>query len=505
MRRCLLVDGRDMHAALREALLDHRVDVHEGLDGDALDALAEELAQSLVLTGQRRGGELRERADAEVAARADVLPQGTDRRVRQRRLLAEQVEQRLLDRVLELLVDAAVGDPVRDQVGVQIEELLEPVVPDELGERVPGSGVVLEQVADRTAVRVAAGQCGEILPGDLAVRLRRQSCQHAGVREAVVRVDARRPAGSEHGLDRDAAHVGRLHGPADHRADLAVVDAQGRGHREGREHACLAETSERALLEPADVRAAVVRRRLGALAVVLQVHLHPLAVLLERRDERVVLCDAQAVRVQQDAHHGARNEVLQQLLEPRVQGRLAAGEHEHVDAVVLPRQPRVDRGENLGKRGDRARRRAGLREARGTAQVAVVGEVLQQDAGVLRLHLGKSVLVGRGHRLEVAREVGLVHLGRRGPLLEVGEDLGRLVVHRALQPVLRASALQPDPIVPHGQPAAQAADIGERPIRILLVARRAERVDVAMHAVVAQGLAGSGGLRAGGGSRRTGA
>ena len=126
----------DVHAALRQALLDHRVHVHERLDGDAQDALAEHLAQPLVLPGQRRGRERRERCRCprsqfwQMSRQIDAIDG-----MRQRRLLPEQAEQRLLDRRPQRLVDRAVGDAVREQVGLEVEELLEPVVADERDER----------------------------------------------------------------------------------------------------------------------------------------------------------------------------------------------------------------------------------------------------------------------------------------------------------------------------------------------------------------------------------
>src|SRR5690606_39603610 len=72
------------------------------------------------------------------------------------------------------------------------------------------------------------------------------------------------------------------------------------------------------------------------------------------------------------------------------------------------------------------------------------------------------------------------------PLLEVPQDLGVLVVHRGDQPVLGASALQPDRAVTVGEPAGQATHLAERLVRLLLMALRAERVHVTMNAVIAQ-------------------
>ena len=119
-------------------------------------------------------------------------------------------------------------------------------------------------------------------------------------------------------------------------------------------------------------------------------------------------------------------------------------------------------------------------------------DVLEQDAGVLGLHLGQPLRIGRRHRQEVAAHVGLVRLGGGRPLLEVAEDLGRLVVEGTHQPVLGAAALEPHPVVAHDEPARRGA---ARP-RAGGPARsswqvRAEGDDVAVHAVAPQRHPGS--------------
>ena len=231
----LLVDRRDVHAALGQALLDHRVHVHERLDRHAQDPLPQQPPQAVVLAREPGGGQRRQRADAEVAAGADVAPDGGHRRVRQRGLLRQQVEQRALHRGPQLLGDRVVGDPVGEHVGLEVEPLLEPVVADQRHQRPPGAGVVAQQVAHRAAVRVRAGQRGQVAPGHLAGGLLLEPGQHAGVGEPVHRVQPGAAARAEHRLDGDAADVRRVQGALDHEADLVVVDPERGGHRQRRE------------------------------------------------------------------------------------------------------------------------------------------------------------------------------------------------------------------------------------------------------------------------------
>ncbi len=182
-------------------------------------------------------------------------------------------------------------------------------------------------------------------------------------------------------------------------------------------------------------------------------------------------------------------------LELGVQRRLAPAQHEDVDPAVLPREACVDRRQHLGERHHAGERRRGGGEARGALEVAVVEEVLEQDARVLGLHLGQALGVRGRDRGEVAAAVRRVHLRRRRPLLEVGQDLGRLVVQRADQAVPGAPALQPDPPVALHEPPGEALHLGEGPVGPLLVAQRAEGVDVAVDAVAAQRHPGSGACR----------
>ena len=74
---------------------------------------------------------------------------------------------------------------------------------------------------------------------------------------------------------------------------------------------------------------------------------------------------------------------------------------------------------------------------------------------MLGLHLRQSAQVGGGYRVEVPVEVRDVLLGRRGPLLQVGQDFGVLVVKRADQAMRAASALEPHLTVALGEPPGE--------------------------------------------------
>jgi hypothetical protein len=242
-----------------------------------------------------------------------------------------------------------------------------------------------------------------------------------------------------------------------------------------------------ALLESTQVGAAMVHGAGRVEPVELQVDLDPLAVPAQQREQRVVAGQLDPVGVEQDPHDGASHERVEQLGQLRVQGRLAAGEHEHVEPAALPPEPGVDIRQHLCERHDPGRGRAGVGEARGAAQVALGDDVLDEDAGVLGVQLGQAVRVGLRHRQPVAPVVGGVLLGRRGPSLEMAQDLDRLVVEGADQAVLRAAALQPHPAGPvDREPPRQPPDLLQRTHRVGLVTGRAERADVAMDPHVSQ-------------------
>src|SRR5437762_14290610 len=63
----------DMVAALHEPLFDHRVDVHERLDIQALDALGYQLAKAAPVAEHRLTSEPNERAQPEIARLAHIV------------------------------------------------------------------------------------------------------------------------------------------------------------------------------------------------------------------------------------------------------------------------------------------------------------------------------------------------------------------------------------------------------------------------------------------------
>ena len=220
--------------------------------------------------------------------------------------------------------------------------------------------------------------------------------------------------------------------------------------------------------------------------VELEVDLDSLSVTHQGSEQRVVLGEANPVGIDQDPDDRSGNQLIEESQEVGVQRGLATGEHDDVQAPSLLGEAIIDGGEHLreGRRRCPCRRRLG--ETRGAAQVARVGDVREQDAGVLGLHVRHTVEVCRGDRREVAHDVGDVFLGRRGPLLEVGEDLGRLVIERPDESVLGATAFEPDLAVARGQPPRQATHVGQGLVGSLGVAVGAERVDVTVSSEVSQ-------------------
>ncbi|MBB4934647.1 hypothetical protein F4561_005467 [Lipingzhangella halophila] len=272
----------------------------------------------------------------------------------------------------------------------------------------------------------------------------------------------------------------------DHVAQLAVVDALGGGHDEGREDLLLREPGDGPFLEPPQVATAVVAGGLGAHAVELQVDLDAFPVPGEFRQQCVVARHQHPVGVDQDARDRSRHQLGEEVVEARVQGRLATAEHEDVDPAVLPLQALVHAGQDVGHGHHSGQVGRGVGEARRAAQVAHIGDVLQQDAGVLGLHLGEPLEVRARDRGEVAGRVRYVLLGGRGPLLQVLQDLRALVVERAHQAVRGAAPFQPHPAAAFGQPAGQPGDLGQGAVRLGVVALRAERVHIAQDPIPAQ-------------------
>ena len=176
-------------------------------------------------------------------------------------------------------------------------------------------------------------------------------------------------------------------------------------------------------------------------------------------EEPVVLRDADAVRVEQHAGHAPLDGGLDDLDDLRVHRRLAAGEHEHVDLAALALDRGVERAQDVRQARVSAHVRARGGEAGRAVEVAVLGDVHEQDARVLRLEPAQAIGVAHRDRHHVVRRV-LDDLARRhAPLLEVLPQAVVLVV-QADHLAVAAPAVPPqvDRSVLHDQVALQ--DVG---------------------------------------------
>ena len=159
-----------------------------------------------------------------------------------------------------------------------------------------------------------------------------------------------RAAGPEHRLDRDAREVVGVERHVDDRPDLVVVDALGDGHRERREDPGVGQPADRGVLDRPQVLAAVPAVRGLAEAVELEVDLDPVAQLGELAQERVVARDPDPVGVEDDAGDVALGGGADEVEDPRVDRRLAAGQHQRVDLAALARDRGVQRAHDGGLR-----------------------------------------------------------------------------------------------------------------------------------------------------------
>ena len=372
---------------------------------------------------------------------------------------------------------------VGDAVGDEPELLFEVVVADQRHQRSPLPDVVADHVPHRAAVRVRTRQRGQVAPGDHVVGLRAQPLQHAGVGEPIERIDEAGAPRAELRLNGHPADERRVHREHDDVADLAVVDPQCSRHDERGEDLMLRQPLQCSRFHTAQVAAAMVAMSGQRQPVVLQVHLDAVAVLRQQVEQRVVGSDTNTVAVDQDSRDRPSGELGEQLGQLRMQGRFTTAEHQHVDAAVLPRESLIHVGEHVTDRDDVVQIRRRVGETRRAAQVARLGDVFEQDAGVLGLHFRQPALVGRRDRVEIARHVRDVRLRRSRPLLQIGKDLRVFVVEGAHQPVGRAASFQPHALVAHGEPSAQTCDVAERTVGPLVMAVGAECVDVAVNSV----------------------
>ena len=84
-------------------------------------------------------------------------------------------------------------------------------------------------------------------------------------------------------------------------------------------------------------------------------------------------------------------------------GRLPAGQHQDVDPAALALDGRVERAEDVRQAGEAADARRGGGEAGRALEVAVLGDVQEQDARVLGLEVAQAVRVAHRDRPGVAR------------------------------------------------------------------------------------------------------
>src|SRR5437762_4677160 len=226
--------------------------------------------------------------------------------------------------------------------------------------------------------------------------------------------------------------------------------------------------------------------RLRLEAVELEVDLAPVAVPFQERQQLVRAGDLDAVRVDENPDDVPLHHLLEQREQLRMHRRLTARDHQDVEPPALPLEPPVDVLEHALHGGDARELWRRVGKARGTAQVALFSDFFQQDAGVLRLHLAEPSEVGGGNRIKVPGRVRRVQLGRRGPLLEVAQDLGGLVVQRDDLPMPGAATYEPDLAVLLGEIAAQALHLGERAVGGFAMALGAEGHHITEDAVGAQ-------------------
>src|SRR5687768_16921764 len=154
------------------------------------------------------------------------------------------------------------------------------------------------------------------------------------------RVDGVRSPGAEDRLVGDSGDVVGGEREVGDAPDLVVVDALGDHHGEGGEDARLGQAGDGRRLHFAQVLAAVVDVRLQVEPIELEVDLDAVAKVVQRGQEPVAAGDADAVRVEQHSGHVALDGCLDDLDDLRMNGRLAAGQHENIDLAALA----LDRG-----------------------------------------------------------------------------------------------------------------------------------------------------------------
>ena len=213
--------------------------------------------------------------------------------------------------------------------------------------------------------------------------------------------------------------------------------------------------------------------------VELQVDLDPLPEAGEFGQEPVVTRDPDAVRVEDDARHvsvGGRPDDLGDL---RMDRRLAAGQHQRVDPPALARDRRVERPEDVREAGMAIDPGAAVRKARRAMQIAVLGDVDEQDAAVLGLEIAEAIHVAHRDGTGVAGRVGRDLTCRDAPLLEVlPEGVILLVEARHLAVAAAADAAQIDGAVHRDEVALEDVRlVVDLPVGVLAEAAAADGQD----------------------------
>ena len=160
----------------------------------------------------------------------------------------------------------------------------------------------------------------------------------------------------------------------------------------------------------------------------LEVDLDPSAESCKAGQEPVVARDPDAIRVEDDPRDLALGRRIDDLEDLRVDGRLAAAEHQDVHPPALAHDRRVERPHEMGQPGEARDARSRGGEAGRAVQVAVLGDVEQEHARVLGLQVTEALGIAHRDRRVVAWPVRDDLPGRRSPLLErVPERVGLLV------------------------------------------------------------------------------
>ena len=219
--------------------------------------------------------------------------------------------------------------------------------------------------------------------------------------------------------------------------------------------------------------------RLLAEAIELEVDLDPVAHSSELGHEPIVPGDPDAVRVEDDpgdVPFGGRPDDLDDL---GVDRRLAAGQHQRIDLPAFAGDRRVEGVDQVADLGVTIDARTADREAGRALEVAVLGDVEQEDARVLRLQVAEAVQVAHRDRPSIAGAIGHDLAGRDAPLLEVLPEADVLLVQaHHLAVAAPADPAQLDLPVHRDEVALE--DVGlvvDLSIRILREAAAADRQD----------------------------